>query len=85
MINWTNELNEAFIILKESLPKAPILRLPDANREFILQTDALNDAIGAFILQEHEGINHTVAFAEGKILRTRKERSTCYILGRPKV
>ena len=36
--------------------------------EFIFQTDAYNDGIGAFLLHEQSGIKHPVAFASTKLL-----------------
>ena len=36
---WEEKHENSFIELKSALNKAPILRLPDVNREFVLQTD----------------------------------------------
>ena len=46
---------KAFVILRESLVRRPILRLPDHNKTFILRTDASNCGLGAALMQEHEG------------------------------
>ena len=47
--NWTSECDNAFRMLKEKLVSAPILGYPDINGgQFILDTDASNDAIALF-------------------------------------
>jgi len=44
------------------------LKLPNFEQEFVLQTDASNDAIGAILLREELGIKHPIAFASRKLL-----------------
>lgn len=46
---WTPECEEAFQKLKQALITAPILAMPDFNREFILTTDASNFAVSYFL------------------------------------
>ena len=46
----------------------PILKLPDLNKEFILQTDASNRSLGGCLLQEHDGVRHPVLYASRKLL-----------------
>ena len=46
----------------------PILKLPDLNQEFILQTDASNQSIGGCLLQMHEGVKHPVLYASKKLI-----------------
>jgi len=46
----------AFTKVKGVLSKEPILKLPDLDKEFILQTDASDVGIGACLLQQHEGV-----------------------------
>jgi len=55
-VKWENKQEKAFTEIKQILSSEPILRLPDLNRECILQTDASNLSLGACLLQEHEGI-----------------------------
>ena len=50
--NWTGECEQAFRQLKELLVTAPILRLPDPRRPFVLMTDASDKQIGAVLLQK---------------------------------
>lgn len=49
---WTSKHTNAFEELEELLCKAPILRFPDYEKEFMLTTDASNVGLGAVLLQE---------------------------------
>jgi len=61
--------------LKSYIADPPILKLPDFQKEFVLQTDACIDGIGAILLQEEEGLKHPVAFASRKLLQ--RDSHTC--------
>src|SRR6218665_536740 len=37
-VKWEKEQEESFLKLKEALSKAPVLRLPDLSKQFIIQT-----------------------------------------------
>ncbi|GFO05924.1 transposon tf2-11 polyprotein [Plakobranchus ocellatus] len=39
--------------LKSLLTEPPVLNVPDLNKTFVLQSDASDFAVGAFLLQEH--------------------------------
>jgi len=65
---WTEAKNRAFEILRRHISRPPILILPNFEQEFVLQTDASNDGIGAILLQEELGIKHPIAFASRKLL-----------------
>jgi len=54
--------------VKEVLSKEPILKLPDRDKEFILQTDASDVGIGACLLQQHKGVKHLVLYASKRLL-----------------
>ena len=57
VVIWTEIQERAFQSLKNKLTTSPILRLPDFTREFIIQTDASDAAIGAVLLQQfHDGV-----------------------------
>ena len=59
------------------IANTPVLKLPDVNKTFILQTDASNVGIGAIMLQQREdGIKHPVAFASRKLLPRESNYST---------
>ena len=50
---WTDACREAFDRLKEELSRAPVLVYPSPGNEFILDTDASGDGIGAVLSQTH--------------------------------
>ena len=66
-IVWTDKVNTAFETLKRSLCNAPILKLPDVERTFVLRTDASDTGIGAVLLQVHDGMYFPVAYASKKL------------------
>jgi len=53
---WTEKCNEAFKELKEALTISPILAFPDKNKQFILDTDASFDTIGAVLSQKDDQV-----------------------------
>ena len=56
-MKWVAESNESFQTLKAALSQNPILRLPNFEKQFVLQTDASDSGLGALLLQEHDGGN----------------------------
>jgi hypothetical protein len=66
-VHWGKLQEEAFQNLKAYLLKGPVLKLPMLDKEFILRTDACNVAVGAVLLQKHEGVLHPVAYASKKL------------------
>ena len=80
-INWSEECNSSFELLKKKLCEAPVLDYPRLNRKFILDTDASFGAIGAVLSQQREdgteaviayGSRHLTAHEKGYCV-TRKE------------
>jgi len=55
-IVWEQTQENGYNALRKCIINPPFLRLPDLNAEFILQTDASNDGIGAILLQEKDSI-----------------------------
>jgi hypothetical protein len=60
---WTEECNSAFIDLKRLLTSAPILRVPDMEKDFMVYTDASKQRLGA-VLMEDGGV---IAYASRKM------------------
>uniref|UniRef100_A0A1B0C8P4 RNA-directed DNA polymerase n=1 Tax=Lutzomyia longipalpis TaxID=7200 RepID=A0A1B0C8P4_LUTLO len=54
-IIWTPEADEAFGKLKELLTTAPILKLPDYSKPFIVRSDASDVGAGGMLIQEEDG------------------------------
>ncbi|GFR30412.1 retrovirus-related Pol polyprotein from transposon 17.6 [Trichonephila clavata] len=71
----TNECNNAFNKLKDALTSAPILAYPEAGKQFILDTDASHESIGAVLSQEVEGQEHVIAYFSKYL--SRPERNYC--------
>ena len=61
---WTAQCEDAFVALKRLLSEAPVLRLPDPNRPFVLMTDASDKQIGAVLLQTdpETGVLHAIEY-----------------------
>ncbi|XP_070184094.1 uncharacterized protein [Littorina saxatilis] len=73
---WTKECETAFTTLKQCLTSKPILILPDNSKQYVLRTDASNEALGAVLLQEQGGNLHPVAYASKKLNSAERNYST---------
>jgi hypothetical protein len=61
---WTEACQQSFDVLKKALITEPILIAPDNTRDFVLETDASDIAIGATLKQvADDGFLHPVAYA----------------------
>ena len=73
-VKRTEECEGAFNSLKNQLCSEPILKSPDFEKEFLLQTDASERGIGAVLSQyDDNGTEHPIAFYSRKLL-PREER-----------
>ncbi|KAI8496819.1 hypothetical protein Bbelb_254740 [Branchiostoma belcheri] len=69
VVEWTDECEGAFQTLKGKLCEDPVLRSPDFERPFVLQTDASDRGIGAVLSQVDEnGEEHPVVYTSRKLL-----------------
>ncbi|GBM03077.1 Retrovirus-related Pol polyprotein from transposon 17.6 [Araneus ventricosus] len=76
-VNWTQDCNREFTELKNRLTEIPVLRAPDYNREFIVQTDASDLGIGVVLSQRNDkGEEHPVLFLSKKFTDAQKKYST---------
>ena len=72
---WTDDCEQAFQKLKNSLAAAPVLAVPDVNKLFTVHTDASGTGMGAVLSQVGEdGEEHPIAYASRKL----KPRETRY-------
>lgn len=60
--DWTDNCQESFDTLRVELLNVQALKLPDLNKEFIIQTDAADGGIGYVLLQEENGVRFPVYF-----------------------
>lgn len=73
--HWGPEQEHAFRSLSRAIAETAQLRLPDLNREFVVQTDASDLGLGAVLLQEYDGVLHPLAFASRSLLPAEKNYS----------
>ena len=72
---WNEEAELAFQNLKKILVSSPILGYPDADSEFILDTDASNHGIGGVLSQKQEGVERVIAYFSKTL--NKPERQYC--------
>eukprot|EP00731_Ephydatia_muelleri_P012008 Em0006g902a len=76
-VKWTRKCNEAFETLKQCLCSGPVLRSPDFDKTFVLQTDASDRGVGAVLSQlSDDGDKHPIGYYSRKLL------PRVYLLGR---
>jgi len=69
---WEETCDEAFETLKGILGKAPVLKLPDFDKDFEIHSNASNFAIGGVLMQE----GRPVAFESKKLSETERRWPT---------
>ena len=72
---WNYSCQWAFEELKERLQTSPILSYPIPDGDFILDTDASGDGIGAVLSQVQDGEEKVLAYASRKL--SNPERNYC--------
>lgn len=75
--NWKDTQEKSFNELKEKLTQTPILMYPKWDREFILQTDASNIALGAVLSQiGDDKKEHPIGYASRSLTQPEQNYST---------
>ena len=69
---WNQKCEESFKMLKTLLTTAPILRIVDPNKDFIVYIDAWNDGLGRVLTQE----GHVIAYESRKLKIHEKNYAT---------
>ena len=64
---WSTAQHQAFNRLKLALTTAPVLKLPDFGKQFVVTTDASDAAVGAILEQDFGNGLQLVAFASRKL------------------
>ena len=74
---WSADCDTAFKELKGLLCSCPVLKSPDFDKPFVLQTDASDRGVGAVLSQlDDEGAEHPVAYFSRKLLPREERYST---------
>lgn len=71
-VQWSDEAENAFVILKEKLITAPILACPDFGRPFTIQTDASDTAIAGVLTQDVDGREHVISYFSRKLTMSQR-------------
>ena len=69
---WSEEQEQAFSTLKTSLIESPVLSHPKSEGQFVLDTDASNEGIGAVLSQIQDGEERVIAFGSKTLSKTEK-------------
>ena len=72
---WTpihHTTHTTFLMVKQSVTQAPILCYPDPTKQYLVCTDASDDAYGAHLLQEHDGMESPITFLLHTFMDTEK-------------
>ena len=76
-VQWDEENQRAFEKLKNALTSGPVLKAPEVDKPFIVQTDACDLGIGAVLSQlDEDGEERPVAYASRKLLPRETRYST---------
>ena len=70
--DWNQKCEDIFKKLKTLLITAPILRIVDPNKDFIVCTDTCNDGLGGVLTQE----GHVIAYESRKLKIHEKNYAT---------
>ncbi|GBM30021.1 Retrovirus-related Pol polyprotein from transposon 297 [Araneus ventricosus] len=73
--NWTDECEKSFNSLKQALTSSPILTYPRTDKDFILDTDASNEGIGAVLPQNTGNEERVIAYFSKSL--GKPERNYC--------
>jgi hypothetical protein len=74
---FDNECIKSFNILRDALIKTPVLKQADPTKNYILQTDASNLALGAVLLQKDDNNDiHPIAYASKTLNTAQQNYST---------
>ena len=77
IFKWTQECDISFNEIKKLLTEAPVLKLPDVDKPFILQCDASGKALGAVLAQINaDGYEQPIAYASRALTETEQKYTT---------
>lgn len=74
VFEWTDAREEAFKALKDAFTKAPVLKIADPYKQFILECDCSDYALGAVLSQkcDKDGLIHPVAYLSRSLVQAER-------------
>ncbi|GJP47517.1 hypothetical protein CLOM_g6702 [Closterium sp. NIES-68] len=66
-MTWEPKHQEAMEQLKKTLTSAPVLILPDPERDYVIEADASDEAVGAVLMQDHGNGQQPIAYLSKKL------------------
>ena len=76
-VNWSRDCEKAFSGLKKAMCQSPVLRNPDFDKRFLLQTDASDRGVGAVLSQQDDdGKDRPITYFSKKLLPRETRYST---------
>ncbi|GJP72592.1 hypothetical protein CLOP_g3324, partial [Closterium sp. NIES-67] len=80
---WEPKHQEAVEQLKQALTSAPVLILPDPERDYVIEADASNQAVGAVLMQDQGNGLQPIAYLSKKLhgaeqLPDTRQRGPCH-------
>ena len=75
-VDWSEDCEEAFCVLKQVLTSPPLVFSPDFTRRFVVHADASDVGIGAVLAQTVDDQEHPVAYASRKLLPRERRYAT---------
>ncbi|XP_055585110.1 uncharacterized protein LOC129737961 [Uranotaenia lowii] len=73
--SWTPEAELSFQELKTVLTSAPVLANPDFEKQFMIESDASDNAVGAALVQMQEGETRVIGYFSKKLSATQRKYS----------
>ena len=72
-VEWIPAQHTSFMMLKEAIIQVSILHLCDPAKRYIVYMDALDEACGVQLSQEHNGIKFPIAFLSHIFTETQRK------------
>lgn len=72
---WSPEAEESFKTLKNALVSAPILAVPDFEKDFLVHCDASSTGIGGMLSQVINGVEHPIAYVSRSLNKQERNYS----------
>ena len=75
-VQWSDDLQKRFEEITSQLCNAPVLKLPDFDKDFVRRTDASDTGLGGVLLQKYGEMMFPIAYASKKLAGAPKSYAT---------